>query len=138
MAEITASLVKELRGQTGAGMMDCKRALIEVDGDKLEHLYLECESISKVMQRFSCGEILLADTHSEKESLWKIRRSIGEAVKVNSIYKEEDTVVPRAELPSLLNGVKNEQSARWNIVNFIMYSSSILCFVCFWYGRILR
>ncbi len=33
MAEITASLVKELRGQTGAGMMDCKRALIEVDGE---------------------------------------------------------------------------------------------------------
>ena len=87
---------------------DSSRAylLIEVDGDNLEHLYLECESISKVMQRFSCGEILLADTHSEKESLWKIRRSIGEAVKVNSIYKEEDTVVPRAELPSLLNGVK--------------------------------
>jgi elongation factor Ts len=33
MAEISAKLVKELRNQTGAGMMDCKRALKEVDGD---------------------------------------------------------------------------------------------------------
>jgi elongation factor Ts len=33
MAEISASLVKELRELTGAGMMDCKRALQETDGD---------------------------------------------------------------------------------------------------------
>jgi elongation factor Ts len=33
MAEITAGLVKELREKTGAGMMDCKRALAEVAGD---------------------------------------------------------------------------------------------------------
>ena len=33
MAEITASLVKELREKTGAGMMDCKRALTEARGD---------------------------------------------------------------------------------------------------------
>ena len=32
-AEISASLVKELREQTGAGMMDCKRALQETNGD---------------------------------------------------------------------------------------------------------
>lgn len=32
MAEISAKLVKELRDQTGAGMMDCKKALLEVDG----------------------------------------------------------------------------------------------------------
>jgi elongation factor Ts len=33
MAEITAALVKELRERTGAGMMDCKRALVETEGD---------------------------------------------------------------------------------------------------------
>ncbi|HHY62851.1 MAG TPA: translation elongation factor Ts [Bacillota bacterium] len=33
MMEITASMVKELRERTGAGMMDCKRALVETDGD---------------------------------------------------------------------------------------------------------
>ena len=30
---ITASLVKELRDRTGAGMMECKKSLVEVDGD---------------------------------------------------------------------------------------------------------
>lgn len=33
MAEITATMVKTLREKTGAGMMDCKKALAEVDGD---------------------------------------------------------------------------------------------------------
>jgi elongation factor Ts len=33
MAEVTATLVKQLRDQTGAGMMDCKAALVEVGGD---------------------------------------------------------------------------------------------------------
>ena len=33
MAEITAAMVKELRERTGAGMMDCKKALAEVNGE---------------------------------------------------------------------------------------------------------
>jgi len=33
MAEISAKLVKDLRDKTGAGMMDCKKALAESDGD---------------------------------------------------------------------------------------------------------
>ena len=33
MAEITAAIVKDLREKTGAGMMDCKKALVEANGD---------------------------------------------------------------------------------------------------------
>ncbi|MGB8955216.1 MAG: elongation factor Ts, partial [Tumebacillaceae bacterium] len=33
MMSISAALVKELREKTGAGMMDCKKALVETDGD---------------------------------------------------------------------------------------------------------
>jgi len=33
MAEITATMVKDLREKTGAGMMDCKKALAETSGD---------------------------------------------------------------------------------------------------------
>ena len=33
MAQISAKLVKDLRTQSGAGMMDCKKALTESDGD---------------------------------------------------------------------------------------------------------
>ena len=36
MAEITAAMVKELREQTGAGMMDCKKALNETNGNMEE------------------------------------------------------------------------------------------------------
>lgn len=80
--------------------------LIEVDGNNLDVLMADCESISEVMQKNDCDEILFADSAEQKNSLWKIRRKVGEAVKSNSVYKEEDTVVPRAELPTLLKGVK--------------------------------
>ena len=36
MAEITAQLVKQLRERTGAGMMECKKALTEANGDLAE------------------------------------------------------------------------------------------------------
>ena len=36
MAEITASAVKSLREKTGAGMIDCKNALVEADGDEAQ------------------------------------------------------------------------------------------------------
>ena len=38
--------------------------------------------------------------------MWRLRRGLGEAVKRQSVYKEEDTVVPRAYLPQLLKEVK--------------------------------
>ena len=50
--------------------------------------------------------MLFADNQNDKDALWKLRRRVGEAVKSHSIYKEEDTVVPRAELAKLLLGVK--------------------------------
>ncbi len=81
--------------------------LIEVDGNDEEMLMKQMEKITDILQQFSIGEILFADTADQKASLWKLRRSVAEAVKRNSVYKEEDTVVPRAELPALLSGVKS-------------------------------
>lgn len=80
--------------------------LIEIDGTDMDAIYQECEKVAEVLEQFECGEILLADSHAQKDEIWRMRRRIGEAVKSNSIYKEEDTVVPRFELPSLLSGVK--------------------------------
>ena len=80
--------------------------IIEVDGNNLDVLMSDCEIISSVMQQNQCDEILFADSAEQKNAIWKIRRKVGEAVKSNSVYKEEDTVVPRAELPILLKGVK--------------------------------
>lgn len=80
--------------------------LIEVDGNHLESLMLDCEKITEVIQQFDAGEILFADDDAQKNQLWKLRRKVAEAVKANSVYKEEDTVVPRYQLPALLKGVK--------------------------------
>ena len=50
--------------------------------------------------------LMEVQTPSERDALWKLRRRVGEAVKKHSVYKEEDTVVPRAKLPDLLRAVK--------------------------------
>jgi glycolate oxidase len=81
--------------------------LIEVDGNYPEILMAEAEKIMTVVEQFQIDDILFADTEDEKKALWKMRRSIAEAVKANSVYKEEDTVVPRYELPKLLDGIKS-------------------------------
>ncbi len=52
MAEITASLVKQLREQTGSGMMDCKKALQENNGDIEKAIdWLREKGISKAEQK---------------------------------------------------------------------------------------
>lgn len=80
--------------------------LIEVDGNDMDVLMKEAEQIYEVLSQFEVGEILLADTSEQKAQLWKLRRNVAHGVKANSIYKEEDTVVPRAQLPQLLTGIK--------------------------------
>ena len=81
--------------------------LIEVDGNHMDELYRDAEAISQIVQQYDIDEVLFADSHEQKQMLWTLRRKVGEAVKSNSIYKEEDTVVPRAELPELLTIIKD-------------------------------
>ena len=80
--------------------------LIEVDGNNKEVLFSEMEGIAQLMEQFETGEILFAESAQQKAELWRLRRTVGEAVKSTSVYKEEDTVVPRAYLPQLLHTVK--------------------------------
>ena len=80
--------------------------IVEVDGNDLDVLYKECEQITESMESFGAENVLFADDEAQKDSIWKLRRRVGDAVKKHSIYKEEDTVVPRYEMPKLLKGVK--------------------------------
>lgn len=80
--------------------------LIEVDGNNPQVLFEEAERIAQVLEQFATDEVLFADSEEQKNMLWKLRRAVGEAVKSNSVYKEEDTVVPRYQLPVLLDGIK--------------------------------
>ncbi|WP_295655450.1 FAD-linked oxidase C-terminal domain-containing protein [uncultured Mucilaginibacter sp.] len=80
--------------------------LIEVDGTNPDVIFGDCEKINTVLEEFDCRDILFADSSAQKEELWYMRRTMAVSVKSNSIYKEEDTVVPRAELPALIKGIK--------------------------------
>ena len=80
--------------------------IIEVDGNHLETLMQEMEAISELLAQYDCGEIYFADNATQKAELWKLRRRVAEAVKIAGYTIEEDTVVPRAELPALVHGVK--------------------------------
>jgi glycolate oxidase len=80
--------------------------LIEVDGFDVDALMKTCEDIMIVLENFETDEIMFAESQAQKDQLWKLRRKVGEAVKAHSVYKEEDTVVPRYELPKLLASVK--------------------------------
>src|SRR6202012_2120670 len=81
--------------------------LIEVDGNNQEVIFGDCEKINVVLEEFGCLDVLFADTSAQKEELWRVRTTMAVSVKSNSVYKEEDTVVPRAELPQLIKGIKS-------------------------------
>jgi elongation factor Ts len=79
MAEITVEQVKQLRGRTGAGMMDCKRALEEADGD------IE-EAIDLLRKRGAATAEKRADKVAEEgvvEAYVHHSRNIGVLVEVN-------------------------------------------------------
>jgi len=80
--------------------------LVALDGQHLDSLWSSLEVVNGILERHGAGAVTVAETAEQKDKLWKMRRIIGEAVKGTSIYKEEDTVVPRAELPSLLRTIK--------------------------------
>jgi elongation factor Ts len=52
MAEVTAALIKDLRERTGAGMSDCKKALVEVEGDMDKAIdYLRTKGLAKAAKK---------------------------------------------------------------------------------------
>jgi glycolate oxidase len=81
-------------------------AIIEVDGNHQDTLMGEMEAIAALLTGYDCGDVFFADDAQQKAELWKLRRRVAEAVKIDGYTIEEDTVVPRAELPALIRGVK--------------------------------
>jgi glycolate oxidase len=90
--------------------------LIEVDGNEENLLQQDILAIAEVVQASGAVDVLLAEDRQKVEDVWTLRRGIGEAVKSISPYREEDTVVPRAELPKLVKGVK-EICARYGVTS---------------------
>lgn len=80
--------------------------LCELDGNEDDTLMRDAERVMTVSENFKIGEILFADTAAQKDELWKIRKNISPAVNAYSLTKAEDVVVPRANLPRLITGIK--------------------------------
>jgi glycolate oxidase len=80
--------------------------LCELDGNDEEVLMRDAERVMNVLEGFEAGEILFAETAAQKEELWKIRKNISPAVNAYTLTKSDDVVVPRANLPKLIKGIK--------------------------------
>ena len=80
--------------------------LCELDGNDEEVLMRDAERVMTVVEKFEAGEILFAETAAQKEELWKIRKNISPAVNAYTLTKSDDVVVPRANLPKLIKGIK--------------------------------
>lgn len=79
--------------------------LIMFDGNSMESIMEDAQKAAEVLSQFEIGEILFADTETEKERIWKIRRRVAEIVKSKGYTIEEDTVVPRANLAKLVEAM---------------------------------
>lgn len=108
MAEISAKVVKELRDKTGAGMMNCKKALIENDGD-----------ISKSIEWLRQKGISSADKKSSRSATEGLVGSyihtggrVGVIVEVNC---ETDFVARREEFKALVNNIAMQIAACPNV-----------------------
>ena len=72
MAEITAALVKDLREKSGVGMMDCKKALQENDGDIPAAMdWLRAKGLSKAAKK---ADRAAADKAAAE---WEDKRKVG-------------------------------------------------------------
>ncbi len=93
---VTAALVKQLRDQTGAGMMDAKKALTETDGDMEAAVdWLRTKGLAKAAKKSG-------RTAAEGLVAVKVDGGVGVAVEVNS---ETDFVAKNAEFQEMVGGI---------------------------------
>ena len=114
MANITASMVKDLREMTGAGMMDCKKALTETDGDM--------DAAVEFLRKSGAAKAEKKATRIAAEGICRVALADGKGVVVevnsetdfvakNEVFQEFVQSVADAALASGLNGGKNGEEA---------------------------
>ncbi len=81
--------------------------LVELDGPNADSLLSAATGIDRLAQSLGGLPALVADDAAGQRRLWQVRRRIGEAVKRISVYKEADTVVPRAALAELVKAARS-------------------------------
>lgn len=96
-------------GQAGAML------LITVDGTDVAQVEREYEMVGELCLKEGAIEVYVADNHTTSERVWKIRRNIAEAFKVQSPRQSlEDIVVPIAAIPAMVSGLQ-DLAKKWDL-----------------------
>jgi len=81
--------------------------LIEVDGSDGGQVERDYDAVGRLCEDRGALEVYVADNHTTRERVWKIRRNVAEAFKVVSpVQTLEDIVVPTAAIPALMPEIK--------------------------------
>ena len=84
--------------------------IIEVDGNHMDTLMSEMEAIAELLTRYDCGDVFFADDAQQKAELWKLRRRVAEAVKMNGYTIEEGHRGAQGRVPALIRGKGTRQA----------------------------
>ena len=127
MAEITAALIKELREKTGAGMMECKKALTETNGDMEAAIdWLRKKGLSvaaKKAGRVAAQGLVAAKTSGKKGAVVEVNIETDFAAKnpdfrayvasvVDTVLNDGDIEAKKAELTDLIAKIGENMSLR--------------------------
>ena len=127
MAEITAALIKELREKTGAGMMECKKALTETTGDMEAAIdWLRKKGLSvaaKKAGRVAAQGLVAVKTSGKKGAVVEVNIETDFAAKnpdfrayvasvVDTVLNDGDIEAKRAELTDLIAKIGENMSLR--------------------------
>ena len=98
MAQITAKMVAELRAQTGCGMMDCKKALVEADGN--------FEEAIKVLREKGLAKAASKQSRIASEGIVDIMKSAdGKTAAMIEVNTETDFVAKNEKFQEYVNGL---------------------------------
>lgn len=103
MAEITAKMVADLRAATGMGMMECKKALVEAEGN-----FDKAEEILRIKSGAKAGK-LAGRTAAEGVLAYAINGNVGALVEVNceTDFVAKDAIVEFANFVAKTAAEKN-------------------------------
>ena len=133
MSEVTATLVKELRDKTGAGMMDCKNALVETKGNIEESIdWLRKKGISgaeKKSARVAADGVITVSSNAESAALVEINSETdfvsrnpdfqNFAKNVSEIALSHGNTIDELKKATYLDSEKNVEEALTDLIGLI-------------------
>ncbi len=136
---VTASMVKELRERTGAGMMECKKALVETNGDldaaaeelrksgqaKADKKASRVAADGRVVVAAAAGQAVIAEINSETDFVAKDENFVGFAEAVAAAALSSGTTDVEALASQSIDGSRTVEQARTELVSKVGENISV-------------